>query len=229
MGIVTITGVRKQIYCFADEAGNFDFKPRSISKNASKYFVLTTLTTNACGVGDALLDLRRHLTINGHHLPSHFHASEESQAIRDEVFGVLGQHDFRIDATVFEKSKTRPNIAEDVGYFYKLAWYMHLKHVAPAIGTLLHRPILVVAASLTTNQRKARFHEAVQSVAEQVYTPITTAMWASASDPCLWAADYCSWAIQRKWELGDTRSYDLIRDKIRSEFDVFRTGQTHYY
>lgn len=42
-------------------------------------------------------------------------------------------------------------------------------------------------------------------------------------------ADYCSWAIQRKWESGDQRSYDLIRDKIRSEFDAFSTGSMYYY
>jgi hypothetical protein len=27
------------------------------------------------------------------------------------------------------------------------------------------------------------------------------------SDPCLQVADYCTWAIQRKWERGDERSH----------------------
>jgi hypothetical protein len=49
-------------------------------------------------------------------------------------------------------------------------------------------------------------------------------MWPSASDPCLWVADYCTWAIQRKWERGDTRSDDLIKDRIRSEFDIWERG-----
>jgi hypothetical protein len=42
-------------------------------------------------------------------------------------------------------------------------------------------------------------------------------------------ADYCCWALSRKWEKGDDRSYALIQDKIRSEFDVFRSGRTFYY
>jgi hypothetical protein len=42
-------------------------------------------------------------------------------------------------------------------------------------------------------------------------------------------ADYCGWAIARKWESGDARSYDLIRRKIMNEFDVFQRGiSTHY-
>lgn len=42
-------------------------------------------------------------------------------------------------------------------------------------------------------------------------------------------ADFCCWAIQRKWERGDERSYVLIRNKVRSEFEPFRRGQTLYY
>jgi hypothetical protein len=55
------------------------------------------------------------------------------------------------------------------------------------------------------------------------------AFWPAESDPCLQVADYCTWAIQRKWERGDTRSYDLIEDKIESEFDAWEIGANHYY
>jgi hypothetical protein len=51
----------------------------------------------------------------------------------------------------------------------------------------------------------------------------------SAKDPMLWVADYCAWAIQRKWETGDTRSHKLIEEKISTEFDLWSVGQTHYY
>ena len=42
-------------------------------------------------------------------------------------------------------------------------------------------------------------------------------------------ADYCCWAIYRKWEKGDLRSHDLIKNKIRSEFDMFAKGNIKYY
>jgi len=50
-----------------------------------------------------------------------------------------------------------------------------------------------------------------------------------AADPCLQIADYCAWAIQRKWERQDLRSYDLIRAKIRSEYDLWAKGTDYYY
>ena len=138
----------------------------------------------------------------------------------------LAQHDFRIDATIFEKAKAYAKVKADENYFYKLAWFLHLKHVAPIVGTMQRRPILLVAASLATKRRMEQFHDAVDDVAAQVYPgPITTGMWASSSDPCLWAVDYCSWAIQRMWEMSDARSYDLIKARISTEFDVWRSGQ----
>ena len=38
-----------------------------------------------------------------------------------------------------------------------------------------------------------------------------------------------SLAIFKKWESGDERSYVLIRDKIESEFNLYRDGATNYY
>ncbi len=40
------------------------------------------------------------------------------------------------------------------------------------------------------------------------------------SEPCLVVADYCTWAIQRRWEREDPRSHMLLADKIRSEIQA---------
>jgi hypothetical protein len=44
------------------------------------------------------------------------------------------------------------------------------------------------------------------------------------SEPCLVVADYCTWAIQRKWERNDTRSQILLGDKIASETEIEVSG-----
>ena len=41
--------------------------------------------------------------------------------------------------------------------------------------------------------------------------------------------DYCCWAIYRKWDTRDERSYNLISSVIASEFDIFRSGQLYHY
>lgn len=213
-------------YVFSDEAGNFDF---SRHPSASRYFVLCTVTADDCSVGDELLDLRRRLGWQGVHLDSVFHATADPQAVRDEVFNLLQSADFRVDATVFEKSKAQPHLQSDRA-LYKLAWYIHFKHIAPSIATSDDR-LFVVASSLGTKKRRGSFHTAVDDVVRQV-TPCRryrVAFWPAASDPCLQVADYCTWAIQRKWERNDIRSYELIEPKLRSEFDAWKVGIRHFY
>jgi hypothetical protein len=214
-------------YVFADECGNFDF---TIKPGASKYFILTTVCADDCTAGDALLGLRRELAWQGIGLESEFHATDDKQAVRDRVFALLRNHDLRIDATILEKAKAQPSARATHERFYQLAWYLHMKHVAPRIAKVTDT-LLVVTASLGTKKRRAGFHAAVQDVMQQVSPTFTyrVASWSAASDPCLQIADYCAWAIQRKWEGGDERSHKLIADKIASEFAPFRVGPKRYY
>ena len=158
-----------------------------------------------------------------------FHATEDPQAVRDEVFKILSGGYFRIDATILEKSKAQLHLQNERA-LYKMAWYLHFKHVAPGVATPADR-MFVIASSLGTKKKRATFHTAVDEVVDQV-SPCAShrvAFWPAASDPCLQVVDYCVWAIQRKWERDDTRSYDLIKDKVDSEFDVWSIGPTHYY
>jgi hypothetical protein len=213
-------------YVFADEAGNFDF---STGPGATKYFILATTTVSDSRVGTELLELRRDLAWRGVYLDRVFHATEDEQAVRDEVFQLLSRADLRVDATIFEKRKALPRLHTPAS-FYQLAWYLHFKHVAPQIVGFGDR-LLVTAASLGTKKQRGIFHKAVTNVVFQVSPTLThrVAFSPYQSDPCLQVADYCTWAIQRKWERGDARSHVLIHGKIRSEYDVWSIGQNFYY
>jgi hypothetical protein len=52
------------------------------------------------------------------------------------------------------------------------------------------------------------------------------AFWPNMSEPCLLVADYCTWAIQRRWERGDGRSHALVAGKIRSEVEASLPGSS---
>jgi hypothetical protein len=82
-----------------------------------------------------------------------------------------------------------------------------------------------------TKKARGALHTAVDDVVRQL-SPCRShrvAFWPADSDPCLQVADYCTWAIQRKWERADERSHTLISPKIRSEFDVWQRGVINYY
>jgi hypothetical protein len=218
-----------RLHIYADESGNFNF---SRAPGASRYFILATVVLADHAIETALHELRRDLVWRGFDLsPSgDFHATEDSQAIRNEVFRALSQHEFRIDATILEKPKARPRARTTEEGFYKTAWFFHMQHALPAIATSTDR-LLVVAASLGFGAKRRAFEAAVrEAVSEHAGAgEHHVACWPAATDPCLQVADYCCWAIKRKWENRDERSYGLIADKISSEFDLFHKGKHLYY
>lgn len=214
-------------FIFADEAGCFTFKRKP---GASRFFLLCTLATEDCSLSRDLLNIRRNLALNGDSDRDKLHATTDQQQTRDLVFSCLADHNFRVDATLLEKSKAQPQTRATDAKFYQYAWYYHFKHVGrqliPNDGKML-----ITAASLGQKKTKAAFKQAVNNTLQQT-TPRNkweVSFIDSSKDPLLWAADYCAWAIQRKWETNDTRSYDLIHGKIHTEFDLWGVGTTHYY
>jgi hypothetical protein len=213
-----------RIYLFVDEAGNLDFSPRG-----SRYFILTSVAIDDCSIEKDILELRRRLAWEGLDINRAFHASSDRQVVRDEVFKVIGKHNLRIDATVFEKAKARPHL-HHIDRFYERTWYLHMKHLAPR-ATIVHDEMLVIGASFGTLKKQVALTTEVDGVIKQVWKEghARTVCWPAATDPCLQIADYCCWAIQRKWELGDERSHVLIKDMIATEYDIFAKSSIRYY
>lgn len=90
---------------------------------------------------------------------------------------------------------------------------------------------LITAASIGTKKERNTFTNALADVMLQTIGAIR---WKidfrpSHCDPCLQLADYCAWALQRKWERGDLRSYDLIKDRITYEYELWKHGSKLYY
>ena len=213
-------------HVYGDESGNFDF---SDQEGASRYFILTTVVALDHAIEAGLMDLRRQLTWEGESLATGFHAANDKQRVRDRVFAALGQHDFRVDATILEKRKADPSRRTQVR-FYSLAWYAHLTGLISALAPASDE-LLVIAAAIGTGDTRSEFNATVSSVENTHAGAVTMngAMWPAATAPLLQVADYCAWAIQRKWERSDIRAYNLIRDRIASEFDVFRESAVTYY
>lgn len=226
----TLPGVAR-IYLFADETGNFDF---SRKQGASRYFGVGTVVLD----GDAtdmlragLLRLRTDLAWKRLGLDTTFHATTDAQAVRDFTFPLLAAQDMRVDVTLLEKSKAQPQVRASEAMFYRYAWFYHLKYLLPKICGKRDE-LMVIASELGTTKRRAAFRGAVENVVAQCGWYLGSsrvAFWPAKSDPGLWAADYCLWAVSRKWETGDARSHALIAHLVKSEFDLFDTGSKHFY
>src|SRR5262245_59472346 len=214
-------------FVFTDEAGDFAFKR---GPNIARYFIVCSITLDTCDVGETLLRLRRQLAWERAPIGDYFHATADKQAIRDRVFEAIRSEAFRVDATILEKSKAQPHIRADDATFYKYAWWYHFKHIGPQIAYRANE-LHITTATLGTRKRQAIYTAAVNDVIQQVLKGTTwvTTFTPAGCDPCLQIADYCTWAIQKKWERDDERSYALIQARIATEFNLWRRGTRHYY
>ncbi len=214
-------------FIFTDEAGCFTFNREP---NVSRYFILCTVTMSRCEIAGDLLDLRRKLAWDSADLKDYFHATEDKQSVRDRVYETIMGRDFSIQATVMEKSKADAAIRESKPKFYKAGFYFHFKNgVSPLIHPLSET--LMTTACLGSKKERFAFQDAVSDVMRQTHK---AGEWRADfmpchADPCLQVADYCAWAIQRKWERGDLRSYDIIKDRITYDYDLWQNGTAHYY
>jgi len=221
--------MQQRVYVFGDESGNFHFVKKP---HASRYFIICTVSMRQCDIGARLLDLRRELVWRKFPVGDAFHASEDKQQVRDEVFAVMRASDFQVQATILEKSKAQPQVRVSEERFYHYGWYYHLRFVIPKIiGKTTEA--LFTTAKVKTHKKQAAFTHAVNDSIQQT---LPREQWAthfcySAQDPCLQIVDYCAWAIQRKWESGgkDARYYGMIQAKINHEVDSWSRGTTHYY
>jgi hypothetical protein len=143
--------------------------------------------------------------------------------------GVIGEQNEN-DATILEKCKAQPQTRTSPAVFYQYAWWYHFKHVGPVLLKDADK-LFITTAALGSNKTRAAFKNAVNNAIQQI---IPRQKWEcsfldSAKEPLLWAADYCAWAIQRKWERNDVQSHSLIHKKIKTEFDLWKYGTKVYY
>lgn len=225
----------KTLYLFIDESGNFDFSP-----SGTKFLILTVLsTTHPFEIGQRLLKLRYDLLPNYACGPSmeergYFHASEDTQQVRDQIFPILvsADHEVRVDSVVVQKNKAHPTLQQQPVEIYRIMGEAALKCAFNRATWHGYDHIVLVFSSLFDRKKRGILKQAFKSLIKRhAHTPFALYFHDSKFDFCNQAVDYFGWAIYRKWESNEHRAYDFVKDRglIKSEFEVFKNGEEEYY
>ena len=226
---MTNTANNNYLYIFLDEGGNFDFSP-----NGTKYFTISSVCIKSPWAFDEPFSLLKyHLLASGLNI-EYFHASEDKQQIRDKVVGIITQNvsSVLVDSIIVEKSKANPSLYDKKKFYPKILGFL-LRHVIEVEDFNKYEGLVIVTDRIPVKRQKQAVEKAIKitiaSMMNSKRKPYMVAHHSSKSSFCLQIADYCNWAIYRKWSGNDNRSYDLIKNNIRSEFDIFKKGKTYYY
>jgi hypothetical protein len=201
---------------WGDESGDLDFT----TLFASRYFVTACLVTSDRHLAHDLLKLRQRLAVAGNDIPEGLHANAYPE-IREDVFRSLADRPIEAYVSTYEKSAVETHLKRDPNSFYTMAWYTHLRAVLKRVAdpSSDHHPFIGIASHGTESQRAGRIkaiRRAVNKVLPEAKS--TFAFWPALSHPCLQAADYYAWAIQRRTEGGDDSSFRLVEHQVRIDW-----------
>ncbi len=229
------------LYLFIDESGNFDFSTRG-----TKYFVLSCLATfEPVTQRDEFLSLRYKLLDRGMN-QEYFHATEDAQAVRDGMFAILTRlkNTFEIHSIIAQKNKANPTlyfeehqkhgrlIRRNIGArFYEVVCRTLLQYVfnRPAFKDAA-RIVVVLGAVFTSDKQSLVLRTLKRYLKEQCPIKSFEIYFHQAkADINCQIADYCGWAIAIRWEREEIRPYKLIADVVKSQYEIFKSGDREYY
>ena len=218
----------RRLYIFLDEAGNLDFSP-----NGTRYFALGSVTKERpFHAYQELTELKYDTIEQGVDL-EYFHAAEDKQATRNRVFGIIQKHlaGVRVDVLLVEKRKTAPAMqTNDQFYPHMLGQLIRAILAQHTLSDFAE--VIVFTDRLPVQRKRSAIEKAVKLTLASCLPPATryrVLHHDSKSNCDLQIADYCTWAVYRKWSLGDQRSFLLIAPAVISEWDFFQAETTAYY
>lgn len=216
------------VYIFLDEGGNFDFSP-----TGSNYYTFTSVVMARPFSFYSDFDNYKYNVIEyGKDIDS-FHCAEDNAHVRGRVFDLIQNNldKFLIDSVVVRKCKTGPALRPPEKFYPRMLNYL-LKHIIDRLDFNVVEEAIVITDNLPTKRNKKLFEKSIKKnlkVSLRDDARYRIIHHPSCAHYGLQIADYCNWAIMRKWERGDANHYSTIRSAIKSEFDIFHSGRTKYY
>lgn len=224
------------LFVYIDEAGDFNFTP-----NGSKFYSITATITHCpweslddiSKLRHGILGKEKHSQLGQEYLEDSlchkFHASEDKQAVRDDFFSIIAKMTLiKAHSVVIRKNRANPSIREPYKFYSTIICSL-LDYV---FKTYEYSRLCIFVDSIPMNKRKIDFLKAIKTKLKSKQSEKEYLIFfpPSASNPYLQISDYINWAIFRKWENNDERSYVLIEKILgKKELDMFASGNSEYY
>jgi len=225
----------RTLFIFIDESGNFDFSPKG-----TKYLSLSAISTLDPLGKEKLEKIKYDLIKKGTDI-EYFHATEDEQFVRNRVYNFIESlEDIEIDSVIVQKNKTNPSLyipekkmwkKEKGSELYSTVLRTLLRYIFYRYRDSINIDQAVVILSSIFNKNKQELiKKTIKIYLEQEFLkPFFLYFHQCRADKNTQIADYCCWAIHKKWTDGEMRPYSAIQNKIRSEFDIFEIGKKTYY
>lgn len=203
------------LHVHLDESGDLNFSPAG-----SRYYIFSCAWTyDPAPLANELNTLRFSMVKNGHgERLGGFHAREDAEPKRQQVLQVLAKYtNWSFASIVIEKRFVNPSLYEPETFYPKFSTmvlrFVFRGRVKPNTGA-----VLIYTDTLPFTGKRAKAAEvAIKSACRcdlRAGLPFHVLHHRHESNAWIQVADYCCWAVCRKWEHGDTTAYDRLRARL---------------
>jgi hypothetical protein len=212
------------LFIFLDESGNLDF-----SAKGTAHFVLAAITAlQPIQSSTELQNLKYRLLGQGEDT-QHFHASEDKQATRDEVFRTInGLSNIHINYIHAEKCKAHPSV-RDTADFYGLLGKTLLIYLLKGYRVAQFDQVVIIFDKALTKKEQNQFLKTIKPQLKSLGKPYRIYFHQTLSDFNGQIADYAAWAKYVSLERSENRPLQALENIKIASFDIFKNGKTKYY
>jgi len=206
-------------YIFIDESGDLGFNFKK--KKTSRYFVVTLLYVERKEPLEKIIKkiFRGFRQVKVKHHPNTLHAHKESDQTRNRIFKLLEASDIFITYIYVDKKKILDGVMHDKHILYNQAVMESIKHLADVIK--LNTKVNLIASRRETSRfLNKNFIDGVTKWLADLGIEANIDIRLPQQEKSLQIADFVSWAIYRKYDLGDDIFYSHIKSKIVSDKEL---------
>ena len=172
----------RYLYVFLDEAGNFDF-----SASGTRFLIFSTITSaRPFDWEEPLMSLKFDLIEHGYE-PEYFHASEDPQAVRDEVFKIISEHlpYLCLDSIIVEKRKTGLALQPIERFYPRMVGYL-LRYVIDSAKSAYYDEVIVITDRIPHKKKRKAVEKAIKLILRRCFRPAP-------------AIEFCTTLRSRAW------------------------------
>ena len=214
----------KTLYVFLDESGNLDFSPTG----TSNYVLAAVVTDNPQATSQELQDLK-YDNLRHDIDTEYFHASEDKQAVRDEVIARLQRMTNTINVHYIhaQKNKTNLKLINSAAFYGKLGTTL-VKFIVQWKSSNYDEVVIVFDKALTAKEQKSFLGE-IKPELKKLGKPYHIYFHRTLSDFNGQIADYFAWSKYVSLERKENRPIAALSAIPMTNFDLFRRGFRKFY
>ena len=211
--------MKKSKYLYLDESGDFNFK-----SNGSRHIIITSVSISRPSNLVKSIDEYKYSCLEEGMNNEYFHCYEDNKAVRKHMFNMIHRnlHEICIDAVIVKKSDLLPEMQRPHRLYAEVLGHLLKISIPKELVSKNVEEVVVITDTIPVNPMKSKISKAIRNTLPKMLPPGTMYKifhHQSRSHFGLQIADYCCWAIHRKWSRNETYWHGLIKPAIRTEIE----------